>query len=146
MNWKFWQNIKNMRNNWLLNGFLRKKPLLPYHKYLHIDLSFYCDKETAIADWERFVGEYNPVLEEIGLSDRTNKENFYTGSITIEGTKVHIHSPRFPNRNFDRDECIKKCAEEREAGRVLELHKNELDVEGRIARVKAGKEIPCYRG
>lgn len=125
--------------NKLINKIMKKLKLIPRYKSAMVSVSVTLNE----GDWNTFVKECNPEIKAICLS-RTEKELFYVGRIMVDKQEISVYSPRFPNPNFDREACIRKCAEDRESWRVLQLHRNEIDVEGRIKKIKEQKEIGCH--
>ncbi len=63
---------------------------------------------------------------------------------TIDGITFHYFSESYPNPEFDKEYCIRNCAEQREKYRILSEHKNEMNVEKRIQSIKDKTEIGCY--
>lgn len=102
-----------------------------------IELRFHEDKDA----WKHFLEEYKPCIEPI--QNPTGKEAFDVARTEICGMKVQAFSPYYPNPLFDKEACIKQCAEQKETYRILTLHNNERDVAGMIERIKNKTEVGC---
>lgn len=136
--------VVNLKKKWcnmnkLIIKVMKALKLIPIYKSAYINISVTLEKD----DWELFLKEHNPNIKEV-CSSRTEKELFYISNIVADKQEITIYSPRYPNLNFDREACIRKCAEDRESWRVLQLHKDEMDVEARIKMIREKKEIGCY--
>lgn len=119
-------------------GFLNRL-LAKLMGYGNISVDIHFDKNHSA--WAQFLKEYNPKIQDIRLS--TEKEAFDTAVVEIAGIRVSAISPYYPNPEFDKEEYIKRCAIQRETWRILELYKNEIDIEGRIKQIKDHKDPAC---